>query len=74
MLADESFTKAVQISKTCVLVNNNLWGKVSSIESTTTFGKSFKATWVPCFVSYFNFLSCKLENFTFKLLNYVILN
>ena len=74
MLADESFTKAFQISKTCVLVNNNLCGKVSSTESTTTFGKSFKVSWVSCFISYFNCLSCKLENFTIKVLYYVILN
>ena len=42
---DESFAKALRIFETCVLVNNNLCGKlVSSLESTTTFDEGFKVT------------------------------
>ena len=38
ILADKPFAKALQSLKTCVLVNNNLYGKlVSSLESPTAF-------------------------------------
>ena len=49
------------------MVNNNLWKILfSSLESRTTFDKSFKDTPVPLFIPDYNFLSCELGNFTFK--------
>ena len=48
MLAEELFAKA------CVLVNNNLWGKLfSSLESPAIFDESFNVTSVPFFFSRF---------------------
>ena len=41
-LAEELFAKALQSFETCVLVNNNLCGKLfSSLESPTTLDKDF---------------------------------
>ena len=41
LLADESIAKALQSLETCVLVNNNLSGKLfSSLESPTPFSKT----------------------------------
>ena len=37
----------------------------SSLESPTTFDKTFKVTSVPFFIPNFNLLSCELDNFTF---------
>ena len=70
MLADQPFAKALQILKTLVLVKNNLCGKlVSSLESPTTFvERRFKMERVSFFIPDFNFLSCKLKNFTFKVI------
>ena len=69
ILAGELFAKALQSPETCVLVNNNLCGKLfSSLESPPTFGESFKVTSVPFFILDFNLLSCELDNFTFKVL------
>ena len=43
VLAEEPFAKALRSIETCILVNNNLCGKlVSSLESLTTFDESFK--------------------------------
>ena len=45
ILADELFAKALQVLEICLLVNNNLCGKlVSSLESPTIFDKRFKVT------------------------------
>ena len=53
----------------CVLVNNNLYGKLfSSLESPATFDGSFEVTSVLFFIPNFNLLRCELYNFTFKLL------
>ena len=54
ILADEPFAKALRIFEICVLVNNNLWGKLfSSLESPTTlnerfnnFGSIFYGRWI----------------------------
>ena len=55
MLADEPFAKALRSLETCVLVNNNLSGKLfSSLKPSTTFNESFKVTAVPFFVLDFN--------------------
>ena len=48
ILADKPFGKTIQSLETCVLVNNNLCGKLfSSLESPTTFDESFQVTPVP---------------------------
>ena len=49
--ADESFVKALQNLKTCVLVYNNFSGKlVLSLELPIPFDKRFKAISVPLFI------------------------
>ena len=61
VLADELFAKA--------LVINNLCRKlVSLLELLITFHEIFKGTSVLFFIPDFNLLSCKLGNFTFKVL------
>ena len=56
-----------------VLVNN-LWGKlVSSLDWPTAFEERFRVTSVPFSVSDYNLLSCKLDNFIFKVLYWVML-
>ena len=63
VLADEPFAKVSQSLKTCVLVNNNLCGKlVSSLESPITFDERFKFASVPFFIHDFNLLSCVISN------------
>ena len=70
ILANELFAKALQISETCVSVNNNLCEKlVSSLELPIRFDERFKVTSVPFFIAEFNLLSWELENFTFKVLH-----
>ena len=61
MLTNKPFSKDFQIFETCVLVDSNLCGKLtSSIESPTKFEKSFKFTTVSFFVPDFNLLSGEL--------------
>ena len=65
ILTDEPFAKSF---------NKNLCGKLfSSLESPITFEEIFKVTSVPFFIPDFNLLSYKLDNFTFKVLDSVIL-
>ena len=53
--------------ETCVLVNNNLRGKLYSLfESPTTFYESFKCTAIPFIISDFDLSSYELDNITFK--------
>ena len=69
ILAEELFAKALRDLETCVLVNNNLSGKLfSSLESPTTFDEIFKVTSVPFFIPDYNLLSYELNIFTFKVL------
>ena len=69
MLADKPFVKGLRIFETWVLVNNNLCEKlVSSLELSMKFDERFKVTLVTFFIADFNFLSCELDNFTFKVL------
>ena len=57
--AEEVFAKALRSFETCVLVNNNLCGKLfSSLEFPTIFGERFKVTLVPFFIADFKLLSC----------------
>ena len=61
MLADESFRKVLRSFKPCVLVNNNLCGKLfPSLECPTKFDESFKATSVRFFL--FQILIYKVVN------------
>ena len=51
ILAEELFRKALQRFETCVLINNNLCGKLfSSLESPTTFDEVFKVSLVQVFL------------------------
>ena len=80
--ADEPYGKALRSFETYVLVHNNLWGKLFSLlesptgklfsllESPTIFDEIFKVTSVPFFIPDFNSLSCKLDNFMFKVFLY----
>ena len=74
MLANEPFVKVLRKLETFVFVNNNLWGKlVSSLDSPTAFDETSRITWVPFFIPQFDLLSCELDNFTFKVLYWVVL-
>ena len=73
LLTGEPFAKPLQSQETCVLVNNNLQGKlVLSLELLTTFDKRFNVTSVPFYIPNFSLLSCKLDNLTFEVLYWVI--
>ena len=53
ILADEPFAISLRSFETCVLVNNNLFGKlISSLESPIVIDKSFKVTSVPFFIPF----------------------
>ena len=74
ILAKELLFKALRSFETCLMVNNNLFGKLfSSLESQTIFDERFKVTLVPFLIIDFNLLSCKLGKFIFKVLYWVIL-
>ena len=68
ILADELFAKVLWSFETCVLVNNNSCGKL-----TTTFDEIFKVTSVLFFIPDFDLLSYDLGNITFNVLYWVIL-
>ena len=60
--------------ETSISVNNNLCGKLFPLlESPQIFDGIFKVTSLLLFIPDFNLLSCKLENFTFKVLYWEIL-
>ena len=66
--------KSLQSLKTCVLINNNLWGNiVSKLELPIAFDERFKVSSVLFFISDFNLLSLELDSFAFKVLCWVIL-
>ena len=74
MLANEPFAKDLRISETCVLVANNLCGKlVSLLNFLIKLDERFKFASVPFFIADFGLLSCELGNFTFNVLYRVIL-
>ena len=59
ILDEELIAKALRSLETCVLVNNNLWGKLfSSLESQIIFDEIFKVTPVLFFIADFNLISC----------------
>ena len=72
ILADEVFAETFWRFKTCLLVNNNLWGKLVSL-SPIIFDDNFKTTSFSLFIADLNLLSCEFDNFTFKLLYCVFL-
>ena len=72
ILGDEPFARAIWSFEACVLDLSNVVGDYnheklfSWLQSPATFDKTFKVTSVLTFISYFNLLSCELDNFTFK--------
>ena len=71
---DELLAKALQRFVTCLLVNNNLCGKlVSSSELPTIFDDNLRNTSVWFYIAKFNSLRCESDSFIFKLLYWVIL-
>ena len=73
VLAYELFAKALQSLKTCVSVNDDLYGKwVSSLESLITFDERFKIISIPFFIPDFKLFSCELDNFSLIVLYCVI--
>ena len=65
--------ESLQSLKTCVLINNNLWGNiVSKLELPIAFDERFKVSSVLFFISDFNLLSLELDSFAFKVLYWVI--
>ena len=65
VFAGELFPKTLRSFETCVLVNNNLRGKLySSLASPIIFHERLKVTLVPFFIPDFNLLICELDNFS----------
>ena len=61
------------MQKLCVLLNNNLCGKLfSSLASPAIFDERFKVTLVPYFIADFNLLGCELDSFIFNKLYWII--
>ena len=74
MTVDKLFAKALRIFVTCLLVNNNSFGKlILSLELPIIFDDNLKTTSVLFFIADFHFLSCEFDSLTFKLLYWVIL-
>ena len=68
ILADELFTKALQIFATCLLVNNNSCRKlVLPLELPIMFDDNFIVNSFAFFVVDFTLLSCEFINFAFTL-------
>ena len=65
--ADELFAKDLRRFETCVLVNNNVWGKLVSL-SPIIFDDNLKTTSVSLFIAEFNLLSYEFDSCTLKLL------
>ena len=64
---DKWFEKALRKFETCLLVNNNLWGKLVSL-SPIIFDDNLKTTSVSFFIADFSLLSCEFDSFKFNLL------
>ena len=69
---DDLSTKAWQRLETCLLINNNLWGKSFS-SSPIIFDDILKTISVLFSIADFNLSSCDFDSFTFKLLYCAIL-
>ena len=74
ILAVEFFAKALRRIAACLLVNNNLCGKlVSSSKLPIIFDDSLKITFVLFLIVDLNLLQCEIDSFTFKLFFWIIL-
>ena len=62
---DKLFANDLQRFETCLLLNNNLWGKLFSL-SPILFDDNLNTTSVSFFIDDLNLLSCEFDNFTFK--------
>ena len=71
ILADDLFAEALQSFETYVLVNNTIY--VEYYSHHYNHQQHFEVTSTPFFIPNFNLLSCELDNFTFKVLYWVIL-
>ena len=72
-LADSLFAKALWNLETCLSVNNKSCGTfVLSLESPIIFDERFKSYFRVTFIPDSNLLSFELDNFTFRLLYWVI--
>ena len=61
-LVDEPFEKALRSYKICVIVSNNLCGKLfSSLVSPATSNESFKVTLVPFFIPELNIIKLQMS-------------
>ena len=61
---DDLSAKALRRFETCLLVDNNLWGKLVSWLR-IKFDNNLKTTSVSFFMVDFNLLSCEFDTFTF---------
>ena len=74
ILADALFAKALWNLETCLSANNNSCGTlVLLLELPIIFDERFKSYFRATFIPDFNLLSSELDNFTFRLLYWVIL-
>lgn len=73
MLLDEFFTKALQRLATCSLVINNLWGNYFDCHESYLMIILMSPPAVAFFVADFNLFSFEADNFTFTILDWVIL-
>ena len=72
-MADELFPNALQSFETCLSVSHNLYGKLfSSLYLLMILDDTCRVTSVALFITDWNFLSCELDNFIFKLLYWKI--
>ena len=69
---DDFLAKVLQRFTTCLLVDNNLWGKLISL-SPIIFDDNLKTIPVSSFIPDFDLLSCESDSFIFKLLYCVVL-
>ena len=63
---DELFAKALLRFETCLLVNNNLWGKLASLWP-IILDDNLKTASFSFFIADLNLLTCEFDSFTFKL-------
>ena len=71
----ELLAKALRKFVTCLLVNNDLDGKlVSFLGLAIIFDDNLKTVLVSFFIADFNLLSCEFDSFTFKLFYWLILH
>ena len=73
ILTDKQFEKALRRLESCLLLTNNFYGKLFSLlELSVTFDEKFKVTSVSFCIPDFILLSFELDNFTFKVLRFIL--